>query len=303
MQSVILPKILPQEYYVAKTTYSYVRSLLSLVLLISSFCFLGSFSFLGNCALAIFISLQSYRLTVFVHDCSHYSFFKSRKENIFFGWLFSGFLFTNFDQFRFLHGQHHIYYCLDNDPQGDDYVGVPAQRARIFSHLLEPLYGKNIFVKLRAFFFPLKSNVVSKKSNSRLKNQIIFISCTAGVQAFLIAIVFLNQGTVLPYLFYLVFLPPIGLFMSRLRGYLEHGSISLKNSSARVIRTHKSFFIESYFLSPLNFNYHYEHHLWPNVPSVHLPILHETYTSQMLNEVEYSRNYFESLKCIWKTLK
>jgi fatty acid desaturase len=49
-------------------------------------------------------------------------------------------------------------------------------------------------------------------------------------------------------------------------------------------------------LAGLNFNYHNEHHRWPQVPSRHLPAVHRELTASVLAPYEHSPSYWASAR-------
>lgn len=85
---------------------------------------------------------------------------------------------------------------------------------------------------------------------------------------------------VFPWWYYLVFwIAPIYVFMfvpHKVRMFCEHGQPVLPDSAAddqRLI-TYLPGLVERALLSPMNDNFHAEHHLWPSVPYFNLPRLH-----------------------------
>jgi fatty acid desaturase len=87
----------------------------------------------------------------------------------------------------------------------------------------------------------------------------------------------------------------IGLFLSRVRSYLEHGVLEPGTENEPIARTHVSNVIERNVLAGVMFNYHNEHHRWPQVPSVHLPRLHRELTAGKLPAHDYSPSYATSI--------
>jgi len=70
-----------------------------------------------------------------------------------------------------------------------------------------------------------------------------------------------------------------GLFFSQIRGLAEHGPC--RNApAAGFVRSHAARVLERIFLYDLHFNYHSAHHRWPQIPSCHLPWVHEQYLAQ-----------------------
>ena len=99
----------------------------------------------------------------------------------------------------------------------------------------------------------------------------------------------------LPWWYYGVFwIAPIYFLMfvpHKLRMFCEHGQPILPDQAAddqRLI-TYLPAFAERALLSPMNNNFHAEHHLWPSVPYYNLPRLHRLIGSQP--QIEWRRSY------------
>jgi fatty acid desaturase len=117
-----------------------------------------------------------------------------------------------------------------------------------------------------------------------------------GMQSAVFAVTTRMGSEPLSYIYFFVALPTIGLFISRVRSYLEHGRLEASQAGVLVARTHRSNAIERNLLSSLFFNYHNEHHRWPQVPSRNLARLHETVCAGRIPEHDYSPSYFASVR-------
>jgi fatty acid desaturase len=67
-----------------------------------------------------------------------------------------------------------------------------------------------------------------------------------------------------------------GLWFSQIRGLAEHNSRGAIEP-APPVRSHCARRLERILLYDLHFNYHSAHHRWPQVPSCHLPWVHDRY--------------------------
>ena len=99
----------------------------------------------------------------------------------------------------------------------------------------------------------------------------------------------------------------IFLFMSRLRMFLEHGSLDYEQfdylqNPRLTARTIPSRFPENVVLCGMNFNYHYEHHLFPAVPSCQLRRVHEKVTGATIPSADFSETYLSALGGLWRRL-
>src|SRR5829696_4649144 len=87
------------------------------------------------------------RTFIFMHDCGHGSFFKSRRANEIFGWITGVMTLTPFAQWRKDHALHHASSGdLDRRGHGDidtitvkEYLAMPAARRRKYRFTRHPL--------------------------------------------------------------------------------------------------------------------------------------------------------------------
>lgn len=232
--------------------------------------------------LAPLLGVYIYKITIVMHDCCHNTLFSNSKINTIVGMLCGAFLGTNYKTFTQYHWEHHKNYGYLNDPQKSDYLGLQsAGRKQIILHLLKPLLGLNLFQKLFQLNTALSEQMLiqqpsqfpKKTSRRKLSDAWLHLGLILVVHTSIIVFV-TGFGRV----WWLIFLYPLcaatfSLFFSQIRGFCEH--IPSPNShSERHVRTHLPNFIDSFLFYDLNFNYHLEHHLYPQVPSCHLPDIH-----------------------------
>lgn len=254
----------------------------------------ASFGFVGLFPLIIILGAYINKITFIMHDCAHNTLFNCNKKNKFWGTLCSYFLGNDFLIFRKSHWLHHQTYGEPNDPQGDDYLGLKNKSSiYIILFILRPLIGWNIY---KLFLFNKINQPSKKKSVYKVMKRIGI----TGVIQFLIALLasnFLRE----PQLFFLYPLIAVtfSLFFSQLRGLIEHIS---PHASEKFVRTHLPNFFDGLLLYDLNFNYHVEHHLYPSVPSYHLPSLSKQiiYVHSVASDSSVSNNSFETIFLIFK---
>lgn len=265
---------LPRQFYEAADSYGWRASLLhvgALFLLLA--CAVPLWRNVGPWAawlLVLPVAVVAYKLTIVLHDCAHYTLFKNRRLNRFVGQCIAALLGSDFEQFARTHWLHHRAYGSPNDPQGHDYIGLHnATRAALCWHLLRPLLGYNFF-KVIVFnpAAPAQSGAAPRTS------LIVFAMRVLCAQA-AIALVATGLGEV-PWL---IFLFPaasatFALFLSQVRGFCEHVA-RRESSSEAFVRTHLPNALDRTLFYGLNFNFHVEHHLYPSVPSCHLPAVYE----------------------------
>lgn len=215
------------------------------------------------------IGLAMYRLTIVMHDCIHGTLFTSRRANLTTGVLAGAASGIEFHAFARLHRKHHRVFGEPDDPQGPDYfLPLPASRAAILWHLFRPLLGYNVF-KLGQVF------VAMQRDGERTERMPI-ASVLALVVVQLLAAAVASGGFVMWWLAPLPLLSAasFGLFFAQARGFAEH--VAMPGIGPRgCVRSHRPALFDRIFLYDLNFNFHREHHLHPQVPSCWLPALHE----------------------------
>lgn len=214
-----------------------------------------------------------YKLTIVMHDCSHFSLFADKELNRKVGEACGLLLGSDFETFRKAHWKHHKEYGSGEDPQGRDYLGLQqASRARLLWHLIRPLFGYNLF-KLASFQTPDPSS--PHKPGSDDKKMPAFAGMTrlaliGGIQLVLalLATGFGRVWWLLP--LYPAAAASFALFYSQTRGFCEHIAPPGK-SGEDYVRSHRTNWLDRLFFYNLNFNYHVEHHHYPQLPSCHLP--------------------------------
>jgi fatty acid desaturase len=213
---------------------------------------------------APFLGLAMYRLTMVMHDCLHGTLFASPTANRLCGIAAGAMSGIEFHAFSRLHWTHHRLTGQPGDPQGSDYLSLPRSCAGIVRHLLLPLTGYTVFkiwLVMRAL----------RRGRHRLA--VLALGPLFVVQG--CAALIASSGLVFLWLAPLPILSAatFGLFFAQLRGFAEHVAMPGQPPEGNV-RSHESRLIDRLLLHDLNFNYHREHHLYPNVPSCRLPELH-----------------------------
>ena len=240
--------------------------------------------------LAPAIGLLVYRLTVVMHDCTHYTLFVGRRLNKALGSLLGAISGVDFQSFSEQHWRHHRSYGEALDPQRFHYVDLKRMsRAEFRRHLLKPLLGLNLR-------YTFAESVLAPRNLARLAKtgglallvlvQLGFLVLVtgAGRHPLLAALPFLSTAT-------------FGLFFSQLRGIAEHG-VADELAEPRSVRSHAPNRLDRALLYDVHFNYHREHHEHPQIPSRHLPAL------QRESSVPYaSGSMFRTLRALYAGLR
>jgi fatty acid desaturase len=231
------------------------------------------------------VGLLVYRVTVVMHDCTHHTLFVSRRLNKVMGSFLGAISGVDFRSFSDQHWKHHKLYGERGDPQGFHYANLNSMTSGKFRwHLVMPLLGLNLRNTLA-------ESVLAPRNLARLVRtgefvlvalvQLAFLAMVTGFgrHALLAALPFASTAT-------------FGLFFSQLRGIAEHGVVDGSLDTRRV-RSHASNWLDRALLYDVNFNYHWEHHEHPEIPSCHLPAMH-----QEANMPSTSKSMFGTLRAM-----
>jgi fatty acid desaturase/uncharacterized protein YbjT (DUF2867 family) len=232
-----------------------LRNVLPFLLLLAAAPLLAPWSPYAPWLLAPLIGLFAYRITIVMHDCIHRSLFAHSRLNEYVGTLLGGVTGIDFSSFTRQHLLHHRLYGRPGDPQGFQYLGLERKdRAAFLWHLAGPLLGANLRYALAESLLRPRNVAAAARRGDLLP--------LAAIQLGILAIV--TGGGSNPWLALLPFASAatFGLFFSQLRGIAEHGG-----GTAAHVRSHAPHWLDRVLLYDLNFNYHAEHHLRPNVPS------------------------------------
>lgn len=245
-----------------------------------------------------------YRVYFPLHELSHFSLLPSRKQNIFWGYIFAGVLFTPFDNFRKEHLLHHRFYGSIDDPGSVDYYVKFNNKKDMLLFLILPILGFSVIRKVNDYLMVKPKNKTEKNYDYKGYVSIFIIQ--------LLIFSYITDWQWQSFWRYPVFilLPGITvfLFLSRLRMFLEHGSLNYqrvdftKNPSV-ISRSFCSNFLELSLLSGAAFKYHYEHHLLPGIPACELQYIHEKYIyPNYISNENYRKSYWQALKELWSNL-
>jgi fatty acid desaturase len=234
------------------------------------------------------LGLAMYRLTMVMHDCLHGTLFASQAANRLCGIAAGAMSGIEFHAFARLHWAHHRHTGEPGDPQGSDYLSLPRFRGGIAGHLLLPLSGYTVFkiwLVMRALPRGRRSiGVLALTPLIVVQTCAAFIASSASAYWWLAPLPILSAAT-------------FGLF-AQLRGFAEHVAMPGQSPEGNV-RSHRSRLVDRFLLHDLNFNYHREHHLYPNVPSCHLAELHHRLVAARPAEFTLAPGMFVT---IWRRL-
>lgn len=213
-------------------------------------------------------------LGVLMHEASHGNLFKKSKlsrliTDLLLAWPIA----QSVSGYKHVHKHHHQHLKTDKDTEKplEAYheFQFPLPKRRWYLTLLSDLLGIS-FIKYR--FGQMLSRPATYKAKS------ISFSLTV---ALLLIVSGLWQGFLL---FWVV--PYCTWFQLLLRLHASSEHFAVPAQAGFQTRTLKINRMEAFFFFPHHMNYHCEHHLFPQVPFRHLPLLHK----QLLNEQCFENN-------------
>lgn len=228
------------------------------------------------------ILITALALNAFVllmHDGMHFSLFRNRRLNWLGSVLLGSTFLMSFTAYRVLHTRHHRFLGDSRDP--DDYQNYVQRPALLWSlHFVRLTVGSLLYLTL----IPI---LALKYSTDAERRRVL------GEYAFLLAVYSALLRFVPGHVLLVVWFVPLLIVgsLTAVRGFTQHGITDAKDPflASRTVLPNP---IIGFFL--LHENYHLEHHLFPEVPSYHLPRLHRLIWRKLPRAVA-SRSYLEFL--------
>ena len=211
----------------------------------------------GGAVLASALALNAFVLLL--HEGMHGVLFRSPVLNRWVSVALGATVGMSFSAYRVLHTMHHDHLGSDDDP--DDYAAY-TDRPVVFWLM------QGLRLSVGAFIYLVAIPIVASRRGTagdrvRIAQEYVVLALLWTAAALLVPSSILIWG-------WLAALPVVAL-MVQIRGLTQHGLTERHDAllSSRTVRPHP---VVAFFL--LNENYHLEHHLYPEVPSYHLPSLH-----------------------------
>lgn len=215
------------------------------------------------CSFIIVAGIQ-HRIYMIQHECTHYNLFNNRLLNSIIGSIFSYLIFFKWN-YRFTHLKHHKSLGTLEDPDSHNYINYPANRTFFLKDITSHLIGISAIKQF------LHQSVLNDKTLKKINpKEFIFLFCVQLILFF----IFYSINISYYLLFWILPLLTLTKTLTHLRNIAEHIQLSDSFGSYSRYRTIYPNFLEAFFLSPLNFNFHAEHHLFPKVCFHELPNLH-----------------------------
>ena len=203
------------------------------------------------------VSLNTFPLLM--HEGMHGMLFAKRHWNWMGSVLLGSTFLMSFSAYRELHLRHHRY--LGDPRYPDDYHNYSRSRLVVWClHFVRLTFGPVLYICL----IPL----LALKHGSLEQRKLIWIEYTLLASIYSVLFRLFSARDLL-----VIWFVPLLLMgaLTAIRGFTQHG-ITEASDPYLASRTMLPRPLVAFFL--LNENYHLEHHLFPEVPSYHLPALH-----------------------------
>ena len=221
-----------------------------------------------------------HRLSIFLHECLHFSLFKNKTLNTLVGKVSAYLIFFKWG-YRKIHLKHHMHLGHHNDPDAENYIHYPSGLKFFTKDLLLNLLG------IEAFMQFLNQNLNFKKTDSNANTSSETLPLLI-IQSLIFSLFFFSGFWWGYFVFWIFPLVTIAKTLAHFRNVAEH--VLLRpipaNKDLERLRTIKSNFLEKFFFAPLGFNYHAEHHMFPGVPYHKLASL----SSRLMEQPYYKAN-------------
>lgn len=260
--------------------FSVVSNTLPLFLLLGVLPYMADWSMWLAWGCSPLIGLLIYRVSLIMHECAHESLFQNHHLNHRIGLFLGAMIGVDFQSYRHEHLLHHQNYGTQNDPQGFLYLGLNQMGpVTLRWHFIKGLLGFNLV-------HTLSESIFAPQNLKRLckSGEILLVVMTQ--LTILIAVTDIGRHlslALIPALSAITF----ALFLSQLRAMSEHGAYGEIREVGNV-RSHRASWLSQVLFHDMNANYHLEHHLYPQCPSIHLPEIHAA-TSSPVRTQAYTR--------------
>jgi len=238
----------------------------------------------------LMLGVYGYKISFIMHDCSHDSLFRARYYNDYVGVVCGWLVGADYYQFKLVHRDHHLYNLTKRDPQFEEAAGLQrASKFFLLWHLTKALIGGRIGGYFNDYHLSAKEKAVPGRVKSFLRTLPTILS------QIIIMILITDFGEVpILALAYPISASTISLFLARLRTFAEHvepADLSLPD----FVRTHRANWFDQFFLYDANFNYHFEHHLFPAIASCHLHSIHQSYKDFTHSDLSLGGSMFSTI--------
>jgi fatty acid desaturase len=217
-------------------------------------------------------------VVLLLHEGMHGALFRSTRLNHAASVLLGACIGMSFTAYRTLHTLHHDALGTDDDP--DDYHAYTRRPG-----LFWLLQGVRLTVGAALYLvaIPVVATIRRPETSRAIAAEYAVMAALYAAAFAFVPLDALVWGWLIPL--------PVVAVMVQVRGLTQHG-LTDRHDALLASRTVRPSPLVAFFL--LNENYHLEHHLFPEVPSYHLPALHRLVWPLLPRAVE-GRSYLAFL--------
>jgi fatty acid desaturase len=216
----------------------------------------------------VIIGVQQHALSIWVHEASHYHVARNPRVNDLICNIFHAApILISVESYRSRHLMHHYYLGTPQDSERHPRICIRGRR--LFLELAKALTG---LYAIRLFF-----RYNSREHVNRSPLNLVTLGAVHGV---LFLFCLLAGHWTAYFTLWLLPLFTVAVTLTSFRAISEHQPWSIdrpvrdEESIEPMTRSIGSSALERVFFAPLNFNYHLEHDLFPEVPYHNLPAVH-----------------------------
>lgn len=242
----------------------------------------------------LFLAVSLLRFQFLLHESSHGVLVKNRYLNDMLGRIAGCLVGYKFETYRVNHSIHHRFVGSDKDTELDNFINL-----RISASARKQMIMKLAKSLLCIDAFKLIKSILLSKNAGGYSYYLVGVAISAVSQIFILSIFTKNINILYVLIIYVFTICSIVFFLNRIRAICEHELID-GDKRFEYSKTHISNIFTKFLISPLNFNYHFEHHVFPEVSSYYYPIISCKLQEQLKSNNWVRNGFFGTLNEYWK---
>jgi fatty acid desaturase len=255
----------------------------------------------------VLLNLHTFnRFAQLVHGSDHSALFSDPRWSVRLGMVAGYFLGYTRDGHKAAHNEHHLY--LNTEKDADRVWCEPdAKASTIFHGWVRDLFFASA-AKRFLQYASVRSNSGKAQSATTAQSlrDVLGMLPAAAVQGMLLLAYGIGAGFQYYFLLYLLPLATLYPALIRLRSHVEHAyepGYEPKSALARkVTRSAKANWLERFVMAPLYIEYHYEHHILPNMPYYNAPKMRRLLSEKGI-AIPFVNGYFAFVWRKWRIEK